>query len=57
LDRIGQGYVVDFLDFRLWPAIFNIADIEIRTGMLILIILFIKDREQFKIKQNRFHLF
>jgi signal peptidase II len=57
LDRIGQGYVVDFLDFRLWPAIFNIADIEIRTGMLILIILFIKDREQFKTKQNRFYLF
>lgn len=32
LDRLRLGYVVDFLDFRIWP-IFNIADIAIVTGV------------------------
>ena len=38
VDRIRLGYVIDFLDFRIWP-VFNIADssICIGAGMLILI--------------------
>lgn len=36
IDRIQTGYVVDFLDFRLWP-IFNIADVAIVVGMFIVI--------------------
>lgn len=35
-DRIRYGYVVDFLDFRVWP-VFNLADSAITVGMLILI--------------------
>ncbi|MDW7672907.1 MAG: signal peptidase II [Bacillota bacterium] len=35
LDRIQSGYVVDFFDFRVWP-VFNIADIAIVTGVVIL---------------------
>lgn len=31
IDRVRLGYVVDFLDFRIWP-IFNIADIAIVLG-------------------------
>ncbi len=31
IDRAGNGYVVDFLDFRIWP-IFNIADISVCVG-------------------------
>lgn len=32
IDRIKTGYVVDFLDFRIWP-VFNIADIAIVSGV------------------------
>jgi signal peptidase II len=35
-DRISFGYVVDFLDFRIWP-VFNIADSAITTGIAILV--------------------
>lgn len=34
-DRLTYGYVVDFLDFRVWP-VFNLADSCITVGMLIL---------------------
>ncbi|MCG0276962.1 MAG: signal peptidase II [Thermanaeromonas sp.] len=32
LDRIRFGYVVDFLDFRVWP-VFNLADVAIVLGV------------------------
>ncbi len=34
-DRIRLGYVIDFLDFRIWP-VFNIADSCITIGGLLL---------------------
>ena len=37
IDRMFFGYVIDFLDFRVWP-VFNIADSAITIGALILII-------------------
>lgn len=39
-DRVVIGKVVDFLDFRIWPYIFNFADsmIVIGAGILILTI-------------------
>ena len=43
-DRIRLGYVVDFLDFRVWP-VFNIADSCITIGaFLILLSIFIHKR-------------
>ena len=36
IDRFQTGCVIDFLDFRIWP-IFNIADVAIVFGMLIVI--------------------
>jgi len=37
LDRVRLGYVIDFLDFRVWP-VFNLADtaIIIGTGLILL---------------------
>ena len=36
IDRIYFGYVIDFIDFRIWP-VFNIADISVVIGVAIMI--------------------
>jgi len=36
-DRITTGYVVDYLDFRIWP-VFNLSDTCICTGVGLLMI-------------------
>lgn len=41
IDRLRLGYVVDFLDFRIWP-VFNVADSAISIGTIVLIIYIIK---------------
>ena len=35
-DRLSLGYVIDFLDFRVWP-VFNIADSAICLGVLLIL--------------------
>ncbi|MFH1354767.1 MAG: signal peptidase II [Candidatus Omnitrophota bacterium] len=35
IDRVRLGYVIDFLDFRIWP-VFNIADSAITIGAVLL---------------------
>jgi len=35
IDRISLGYVIDFLDFRIWP-VFNLADTAITCGIILL---------------------
>lgn len=35
IDRLLYGYVIDFLDFRVWP-VFNIADSAITVGAIVL---------------------
>ena len=37
IDRLAYGYVIDFLDFRIWP-IFNFADSFVTIGIIGLII-------------------
>lgn len=37
LDRLRFGYVIDFLDFRVWP-VFNVADSAITVGAILLVI-------------------
>lgn len=37
IDRLRFGYVIDFLDFRIWP-VFNLGDTAITVGASILIL-------------------
>ena len=46
LDRLRFGYVIDFLDFRIWP-VFNIADSAITIGVFLAVL------SLFKIKRKR----
>ncbi len=39
-DRITLGFVVDFLDFRVWP-VFNVADSFITIGACLFVIAFL----------------
>jgi signal peptidase II len=34
VDRVAQGYVVDFIDLQRWP-VFNVADMAIVVGILL----------------------
>ena len=43
IDRIFLSYVVDFLDFRVWP-VFNMADSAITIGVVWLIIYLWKEK-------------
>ncbi|MBU4376979.1 MAG: signal peptidase II [Candidatus Omnitrophica bacterium] len=50
IDRIRFGYVVDFIDLRIWP-VFNFADIFISLGGLLLIchiLVFGRDKQHIK---------
>lgn len=54
IDRIFQGYVIDYLDFKIFGynfPIFNLADICIVIGCLLLIILTLKE-EYYDNKNN-----
>jgi signal peptidase II len=44
MDRLFFGYVIDFIDFRIWP-VFNVADSSITIGAILLgwLVLFNKD--------------
>ncbi len=37
IDRLVYGYVVDFIDLRIWP-VFNIADSAITVGAMIILL-------------------
>lgn len=43
IDRFRLGYVVDFLDFRLWP-VFNFADSMITCGVFLLLLILFKKK-------------
>ncbi len=39
-DRIRDGHVTDFVDFRVWP-VFNAADAAITVGIVLLVVLIV----------------
>ena len=41
-DRLQYGYVIDFLDFRVWP-VFNLADASICIGVAWIVWSFFKN--------------
>jgi len=45
IDRIFLGYVIDFLDFRIWP-VFNIADSAITVGAFLLAYSMLKTKQK-----------
>jgi len=51
LDRLRLGYVVDFIDFKIWP-VFNLADSAIVIGVAILAYYLLRRGE----KENGEHL-
>jgi len=44
-DRIFFGYVIDYLDFRVFP-VFNLADIAINLGVFLIIMDFVFKRDK-----------
>ena len=44
VDRLRLGYVIDFIDLRIWPS-FNIADAAITVGAIGLIVYLMKHKE------------
>ena len=51
IDRVRLGFVVDYFDFRIiWEYVFNVADVFVVVGtiMLCIYILFFEGKEQVK---------
>lgn len=50
IDRLVRGAVVDFIDLNFWPLhhwpIFNIADASIVTGVVLLLLVMLTDRDR-----------
>ncbi len=44
VDRISNGLVVDFLDFRIWP-VFNLADSALVLGVTLLLFGFLRKQQ------------
>lgn len=52
VNRLFSGHVIDFISVQGYPAIFNVADIEIRLGMALILILVSKEYVTEKRKQK-----
>jgi signal peptidase II len=44
-DRVRAGEVTDYVDFLSWPP-FNLADVAITAGVLLLLLIYARDRER-----------
>lgn len=46
IDRVAYGFVIDFLDFKIWP-VFNFADMYLVIGVLLTLLLHAKKTKTF----------
>lgn len=47
IDRIRLQSVTDFIELRPWPAVFNLADVAIRLGAVLLVVsVFLRESHQ-----------
>ena len=44
IDRVREGAVTDFVDIGPWPA-FNLADVEITVGVIVLVLMYLFGEE------------
>jgi signal peptidase II len=44
-DRIVRGYVIDFIDFRVWP-VFNFSDVMIDAGIGLIVLHYLINRKK-----------
>ena len=51
IDRIFRGYVIDFIDFQIWP-VFNLADSSITIAVIWIIIIDLVENSQKKNKRK-----
>lgn len=52
IDRVRLGFVVDFLDFRIWP-VFNIADICVVVGGMALAYILLFKSDMLEIREGK----
>ena len=56
IDRVLQGYVVDFIDVNFWPLqdfpVWNIADNSIVVGVALMLVLLMWEERQERLKQQ-----
>lgn len=51
IDRIATGYVVDFVDFKVWP-VFNVADIAICVGVGLILWSIVRNEQKARTQKN-----
>lgn len=57
IDRLRLGFVVDFIDFRIWPA-FNVADSALTFGVIgLLVYWFIQEKKNKKKSKKEIELY
>lgn len=50
IDRIARGFVIDMIDFRgIWAFVFNLADVWINIGVLLILLEYFFDNKKKKI--------
>lgn len=52
IDRARLGFVIDFIDFKVWP-VFNLADSAITAGAIMLFLLAARNRKKEKSSKPR----